>query len=259
MKNKEQCILNPESKVNRILKIEDILYRFVNKRGSFDWKIAFKNENQKKLFSKICNQIYMRLNAFEPSEEKDTVPPTIVDAAVEIEKLISKREKISSESFTSAFIKWAKVFLSKKDVTKSIPKDLIEKIRYINSIPGKQREIKAKTYAVLDEYWNYLEESIKSGKSIKGIAKELGITRKRMELYIKNTHPDIADCFKYNPIKIDDINKVAKKIADDGMNAAAREIGCSRSGLYDLMHKQYPEIMAKINDARNNKSQQNLS
>ncbi|MDD3155899.1 MAG: hypothetical protein PHP14_00085 [Candidatus Pacebacteria bacterium] len=47
----------------------------------------------------------MRLNAFEPSEEKDTVPPTIVDAAVEIEKLISKREKISSESFTSAFIK----------------------------------------------------------------------------------------------------------------------------------------------------------
>jgi hypothetical protein len=44
------------------------------------------------------------------------------------------------------------VFLSKKDVTKSIPKDLIEKIRYINSIPGKQREIKAKTYAVLDEY-----------------------------------------------------------------------------------------------------------
>ncbi len=259
MQNKEQCILKEESKINRTIKIEDILYRFINKRGSFDWKIAFKNDDQKKLFSKICKQIYMRLNSFEPSEEKYTVPPIIVDAAVEIEKLIPKKDKISNKSFISAFIKWAKVFLSKKDVTKSIPKDLIEKIRYIISMPGKQREIKEKIYAVLDEYWNYLEESIKSGKGIKGVARELGITRKRMESYIKNVHPEFKQYFSYSPIKINDINEVAKKIAKDGMSAAAREIGCSRSGLYELMHKQYPEIMAEIDSVRNARNQQNIS
>jgi predicted transcriptional regulator len=263
MQNKDKItFINKESKVNRILEIEDILYKFINKRGRFDWNISFKNEDQEKKFLNICEKIYMRLNAFEPSEDRYTVPLEIVDATVEIEKLIPKEDKISNKNFIIAFIKWSKEFLLKKDVSKSVPKKLIEKVRYIinNGTKSKQYEIREKIYKILDEHWDILKESIESGKSLVGVAKELGLTRKKLENYIKAKHPDWEKTFGYNPIKIKNINKVIENITNYGMNAAAKEVGCSYTGLYDLMYRKYPQIMAEIKSIRsNNKDQQNFN
>ncbi len=245
MKKQREAILKKDSKVDRILQIEDMVYRFLNNRGKFNLELNFKDKSNEKTFLDICEKICLRLNAFEPREEKGAVPPIIASAAIEIEKLIPKGEKISDKKFIMAFIKWAKKDLFKKIYLKPIPWELIDKINEAREFELGVKNLDA-VYDILDEYKEVLGEVIASGRNISSIARELGMGLPQLQAYVTTRSPGWSIKQRYSKIKIENIEEAKQYIFDNGMDAMAERLGCSITCLSGYLKKNYPKVMEEI-------------
>jgi hypothetical protein len=245
MKKQRDTILKKDSKIDRILQVEDMIYHFLNKRGKFNLELNFEDKSKEKIFLDICEKICLRLNAFGPREEKDAVPPIIANAAIEIEKLIPKGEKISDKKFIIAFIKWAKKDLFKKIYIKPIPWELIDKVNKAREFELGVKNLDA-VYDILDEYKEALGEIIASGRNISSIARELGMGLPQLQSYIIARSPGWSINQRHSKIKIENIEDAKIYIFDNGMDAMAERLGCSTTCLKDYLKKNYPEVMKGI-------------
>jgi len=256
MTNKKEKILEKDSKIYRIIQIEDMIYRFLSNRGKFNLNLKFKDKEQEKIFSDICKNICLRLNAFEPREEKDVVPPVIANAAIEIEKLIPEEEKISEKRFIITFIQWAKKDLFKKRYLKPVPWEIIDKVNKAREFETGTKNLKT-TYDILDEYQSDLKEIIESGRSISSIARELGMSLPQLQVYVTTRSPEWNIEQTYHKIKIDNIEEAKEYIMNNSMKAMAERLGCSASWLSTYMKKNYPEIAEEIKKHRSKRKKKN--